>query len=145
MSKHTKIMNNWFSHLICKVWFDVSAIAFIPTRTIIISKKFNKRKEWIQNATIKHEIIHMDQADRDGTIRMIFRYIFSKEQRLKYEVEAYTENIMTYVDNNYPFNTIIQHYAKILAGRTYLHMTDEETAEKMLRKSYEARCSKHGA
>lgn len=136
---HTKIMDNRLSHFICRIWLDVTAIALVPFRIILISKRFKEKDRWLQNAIIRHELIHMNQADKDGTIRMMFKYIFSKKRRLQYEVEAYVENVMAYVDNNYPFNAVVEYYAKTLSSKTYLWMTDKETAEKELRKAFAVR------
>jgi hypothetical protein len=38
---------------------------------------------------LAHEMVHVEQMRRDGTLRFLWRYLTSRRHRLGYEVEAY--------------------------------------------------------
>ncbi len=42
---------------------------------------------------LAHEMVHVAQMRRDGTLRFLWRYLMSRRHRLAYEVEAYRVSV----------------------------------------------------
>jgi hypothetical protein len=129
-----KIVDNKFSHFICKIWFDVNAIVLIPISIMLVSERLHYADQEYKDVVFDHERVHVRQAENHGRFLMTLRYIFSPKWRLEYEAEAYVVNILARIKKGLAVNTCIDMYSDILSSNTYLRMCTKEEAIAALHK-----------
>lgn len=105
-------------------WFGAIAVTYRPF--ILLDKSYwDTLDDDRRDMLMKHEHIHYVQERNP----LYFpRYIFSKEWRMKYELEAYRINIRYYMLQGYKKSWIINEFGSILSGETYWHMASYATA-----------------
>jgi hypothetical protein len=59
------------------------------TVSVITETLYSPADKEPSDRLIKHELKHIDQKNRDGLLMFSSKYIFSRQARLEYEVEAY--------------------------------------------------------
>ena len=68
-------------------WFmNPAAVSLYPW--LIVIEGYEKH-EWL----IKHEEGHLAEQERDGTLRWVFKYLFSKKFRYHVELEAHAVSV----------------------------------------------------
>ena len=81
-------------------------------------------------AILEHEKVHFQRMKESGVLKWYLKYFFNKSFRLNEEVIAYKKQFEILKKYNIDFN--LNQYAKILSSWTYLKMTDEKEAKRLL-------------
>lgn len=71
-----------------KSWHD-NIINNFHTVSVITETLYSPVDKEPSARLIKHELKHIDQKNTDGLLAFSLKYIFSRQARLEYEVEAY--------------------------------------------------------
>lgn len=79
---------------------------------------------WGQIGTIIHEVIHAQQARKEGFVRYAFRYLSDKDCRASYEAEAYRSEMVLSFGRNGDYRSP----AKIVAALKSYNLEDRHIA-----------------
>lgn len=75
---------------------------------------------------IAHESVHLEQQQRDGLFRFLWRYLTNPHARLEYEAEAIAVEVSQ--SNPAARAGLIDWYAQALAGKPYRHAASSPMA-----------------